>query len=243
MRSSTSVISHRAADRRAAPSSPAQTIPNSRSSLEALGDHRPVARLEDVQRHELVRQRHEPEREEREVALARGRASRSSLRRPYPYGGWPRPRSSGSAATCACTTTGAARPRAREYERVVPVFVLDDAAAARALRQRRRGRAFLLGCLRELDARCATRGAALCVAPRAARARCVAALAREAGAEAVLLDERRRRRSRARATARVTEALRDGGRRGAAARRQLLRRRRRGRARRPARRSRVFTPF
>jgi hypothetical protein len=36
-------------------------------ALEHLGDHRPVALLEDVQRHVLVGQRDEAEREQREV--------------------------------------------------------------------------------------------------------------------------------------------------------------------------------
>ena len=35
--------------------------------LQALADHRPVALLEDVQRHRLLRQQHEPEREQREA--------------------------------------------------------------------------------------------------------------------------------------------------------------------------------
>ena len=45
------------------PSSESQTIPNSLSSLEALADHQLVALLEDVQRHQLVRDQHEAERE------------------------------------------------------------------------------------------------------------------------------------------------------------------------------------
>ena len=39
-----------------------------RVALQALGEHRAVARLEDVQRDELVRQRDEAQREDREVA-------------------------------------------------------------------------------------------------------------------------------------------------------------------------------
>ena len=49
------------------PSSDSQTIPNSLSSLDALADHQLVALLEDVQRHQLVRDQHEPEREQREA--------------------------------------------------------------------------------------------------------------------------------------------------------------------------------
>ena len=67
MRSRTSAISIAQPIGRS-PSSAAQTIPNSVPSLEALGDHRLVALLEDVQRHELVGQRDETQREEREVA-------------------------------------------------------------------------------------------------------------------------------------------------------------------------------
>ena len=37
-------------------------------ALQAVGDHPQVTVLEDVQRHALGRQRHEPQREQREVA-------------------------------------------------------------------------------------------------------------------------------------------------------------------------------
>ena len=49
------------------PSSESQTIPNSLSSLEALADHDLVALLEDVERHQLLREQHEAEGEEREA--------------------------------------------------------------------------------------------------------------------------------------------------------------------------------
>jgi hypothetical protein len=39
-----------------------------RAALQALADHRAVALLEDVQRHHLVRERDDAQREEREVA-------------------------------------------------------------------------------------------------------------------------------------------------------------------------------
>ena len=42
-------------------------MPNSLSCVEALADHQLVALLEDVERHELAGQQHEPEREQREA--------------------------------------------------------------------------------------------------------------------------------------------------------------------------------
>ncbi len=50
-------------------SSAIHRIPNSRCSSQALLDHRAVAVLEDVQRHVLGGQRHDAEREQREVAV------------------------------------------------------------------------------------------------------------------------------------------------------------------------------
>ena len=49
------------------PSSDSQTIPNSLLLVEALADHLLVALLEDVQRHQLVGEQHEAEREQREA--------------------------------------------------------------------------------------------------------------------------------------------------------------------------------
>ena len=67
-RSSTLRDLHRAADRRGSPSVAGPDDPELALGLQALADHRPVALLEDVQRHDLAGQRDEPEREEREVA-------------------------------------------------------------------------------------------------------------------------------------------------------------------------------
>ena len=99
MRSSTSVISIAQPTGRT-PSSPAQTIPNSRSLGQALADHRPVAVLEDVQRHVLVGERDEAEREQREVLRqAVGHPSRERTRAlaPRPPGAR-RPGAAGVAA-------------------------------------------------------------------------------------------------------------------------------------------------
>ena len=51
---------------------------------------------------------------------------------------------------------------AREYDRVVPVFVLDDALLRGRFAQRPRT-AFMLGCLRALDAALRERGSGLVV--------------------------------------------------------------------------------
>jgi hypothetical protein len=58
---------HRAADR-PQPVLGGPHDPELALALQALADHRQVARLEDVQRHELVGQRYEAQREQREVA-------------------------------------------------------------------------------------------------------------------------------------------------------------------------------
>ena len=55
-------------------------MPNSLLLLKALADHELVALLEDVERHELARQQHEPEREEGEALDSRGHL-RSGQRR------------------------------------------------------------------------------------------------------------------------------------------------------------------
>jgi deoxyribodipyrimidine photo-lyase len=96
----------------------------------------------------------------------------------------------------------------REYERVVPVFVLDDrllhgrfASGART--------AFMLGCLRALDAGLRERGAALCVR-HGDPADALIDLARSAGAEAVLWTSDVAPYARER-DARVTAALREAG--------------------------------
>src|SRR3954447_11043864 len=96
----------------------------------------------------------------------------------------------------------------RDYERVVPVFVLDDALLGGRFASPART-AFMLGCLRELDSALRSRGSALIV--RHGRPeRELAELAREAGAEAVLWTSDVAPYARAR-DARVTEALREAG--------------------------------
>jgi deoxyribodipyrimidine photo-lyase len=96
----------------------------------------------------------------------------------------------------------------REYERVVPVFVLDDALLRGHFASATRT-AFMLGCLRELDAELRSRGSGLIV--RHGRPeRELAALARDAGAEAVLWTSDVSPYARAR-DARVTQALREAG--------------------------------
>jgi deoxyribodipyrimidine photo-lyase len=72
----------------------------------------------------------------------------------------------------------------REYERVVPVFVLDDALLHGRYASAPRA-AFMLGCLRALDARLRERGSGL-VIRHGPPARELAALARACRAEAVL---------------------------------------------------------
>jgi deoxyribodipyrimidine photo-lyase len=96
----------------------------------------------------------------------------------------------------------------REYERVVPVFVLDD----RLLRGRFASgarTAFMLGCLRVLDGGLRERGAALCVR-HGGPAGALLDLARATGAEAVLWTSDVAPYARAR-DARVSAALREGG--------------------------------
>ena len=97
---------------------------------------------------------------------------------------------------------------AREYERVLPVFVLDDrllhgrfASASRT--------AFMLGCLRALDEALRERGSALSVR-HGEPERVLPELAAQAGAEAVLWTSDVAPFARAR-DARVTEALRAAG--------------------------------
>ena len=97
---------------------------------------------------------------------------------------------------------------AREYERVLPVFVLDDrllrgrfASASRT--------AFMLGCLRALDEALRERGGALCVR-RGEPERVLPELAAQAGAGAVLWTSDVAPFARAR-DARVAEALRAAG--------------------------------
>jgi deoxyribodipyrimidine photo-lyase len=97
---------------------------------------------------------------------------------------------------------------AREYERVLPVFVLDDrllhgrfASASRT--------AFMLGCLRALDEALRERAGALCVR-HGEPERVLPELAAQAGAEAVLWTSDVAPFARAR-DARVTEALRAAG--------------------------------
>ena len=62
-------------------------IPNSRSSVEALADHQLVALLEDVERDELARQQHEPEREQREALDGRAHSAfQANAMRVQPLG-------------------------------------------------------------------------------------------------------------------------------------------------------------
>src|SRR4051812_15195438 len=96
----------------------------------------------------------------------------------------------------------------REHERVVPVFVLDDALLRGRFASATRT-AFMLGCLRELDSELRSRGSGLIVR-RGRPERELAELAREAGADAVLWTSDVAPYARAR-DARVTQALREAG--------------------------------
>jgi deoxyribodipyrimidine photo-lyase len=97
---------------------------------------------------------------------------------------------------------------AREAERVVPVFVLDDALLHGRFASGSRTR-FMLGCLRALDAALRERGSAL-VVRHGPPERELPALAAEVGAEAVHWTSDVAPYARAR-DARVTEALRAAG--------------------------------
>ena len=97
---------------------------------------------------------------------------------------------------------------AQEYERVVPVFVLDDRLLHGRFASPSRT-AFMLGCLRALDAELRARGAALCVR-HGEPERVLPELAAGTGAEAVLWTSDVAPFARAR-DARVTEALRGAG--------------------------------
>jgi deoxyribodipyrimidine photo-lyase len=96
----------------------------------------------------------------------------------------------------------------REYDRVVPVFVFDDALLHGRFASSPRT-AFMLGCLRELDAALRERSSGL-VVRHGPPAQELVALAGEAGAEAVLWTSDVAPYARARDT-RVTEALREAG--------------------------------
>ncbi len=95
-----------------------------------------------------------------------------------------------------------------DYERVVPVFVLDDALLRGRFASAPRT-AFMLGCLRALDADLRARGSGL-VVRRGRPEEQLAALAAEAGAGAVLWTSDVAPYARAR-DRRVTAALRDAG--------------------------------
>jgi len=97
---------------------------------------------------------------------------------------------------------------AREYERVVPVFVLDDALLHGRFASSPRT-AFMLGCLRDLDAALRARGSGL-VVRHGRPGDELMALAGEVGAQAVLWTSDVAPYARARDT-RVTVALRDAG--------------------------------
>ncbi|MBA3326880.1 MAG: deoxyribodipyrimidine photo-lyase [Solirubrobacterales bacterium] len=96
----------------------------------------------------------------------------------------------------------------REFDRVVPVFVLDDALLGGRFASGPRT-AFMLGCLRALDADLRALGSGLVVCHGRPEAELVA-LAADARAEAVLWTSDVAPYARAR-DARVTEALRDAG--------------------------------
>ncbi len=99
----------------------------------------------------------------------------------------------------------------REYERVVPVFVLDDALLRGRFASPART-AFMLGCLRALDDQLRRRGSGLVL--RAGRPeRVLVELAGEARADVVLWTSDVSPYARAR-DARVTDALREAGVRG-----------------------------
>ena len=172
----------------------------------------------------------ELEREEREVAL---HAVRHHDR---VYGGPPAPdpRTSAEMASTAIVwfrrdlrvhDHPALRDASQSFDRVLPVFVLDDRLLHGRFASGPRT-AFMLGCLRDLDASLRDRGAALHVAEGRPED-VLPALAAEAGAERGAVDERRLAvRPRAR-RARDGGAAR-GGRRGPSARRHLHRRDREG---------------
>jgi deoxyribodipyrimidine photo-lyase len=96
----------------------------------------------------------------------------------------------------------------REFDRVVPVFVLDDALLEGRFASGPRT-AFMLGCLRRLDEALRERGSGL-VVRRGRPEEVLAALAAEVGAQAVLWTSDVAPYARAR-DARVTCALRDAG--------------------------------
>jgi deoxyribodipyrimidine photo-lyase len=96
----------------------------------------------------------------------------------------------------------------REFDRVVPVFVLDDALLHGRFASTPRT-AFMLGCLRSLDEALRERGSGLVVRHGRPEQELVA-LAAEAGAQAVLWTSDVAPYARAR-DARVTSALRDAG--------------------------------
>jgi deoxyribodipyrimidine photo-lyase len=96
----------------------------------------------------------------------------------------------------------------REYDRIVPLFVFDDVLLRGRFASAPRT-AFMLGCLRDLDAALAERGAGLCV--RTGRPEHeLPAVAASAGAAAVLWTSDVSPYARAR-DRRVTEALRGAG--------------------------------
>jgi deoxyribodipyrimidine photo-lyase len=97
---------------------------------------------------------------------------------------------------------------AREFDRVVPVFVLDDALLAGRFASGPRT-AFMLGCLRRLDEALRARGSGL-VMRRGRPEEVLAALAVEVGARAALWTSDVAPYARAR-DACVTDALRDAG--------------------------------
>ncbi|MDX6677977.1 MAG: deoxyribodipyrimidine photo-lyase, partial [Solirubrobacteraceae bacterium] len=97
---------------------------------------------------------------------------------------------------------------AREFDRVVPVFVLDDALLGGRFSSGPRT-AFMLGCLRALDAALLERGSGL-VLRRGRPEDELAALAGEVGAQAVLWTSDVAPYARARDT-RVTDALAEAG--------------------------------
>src|SRR6185312_4201629 len=151
---------------------------------EAVLDQRLVALLEDPQRHDLAGQRDESEREEGEVAYGRARhaaksmcarACRHVVRRDT------RRRSDATAArsppyASAMTSTAIVwlrrdlrlhdhPPLARAlavHDRVIPVFVLDPVLLHGRFASAPRT-AFLLDCLRELDAGMRERGGGLVI--------------------------------------------------------------------------------
>ena len=133
-----------------------------------------------------------------------------------------RPHCSGTGAICASRTIPALTRALREFDRVVPVFVLDDALRGGRFASAPR-EAFMLGCLRALDRGLRERGSGL-VIRHGRPERELVALAQEAGAEAVLWTSDVSPYARAR-DERVTHALRGRRRAGRAAGRQLRRRR------------------